>query len=1538
MATLRYHIIAVSVTLWFNKYGDHDHNGKIFMLSKYKDILTYLKRVQAQKDSSASAKHELLELRGQLSMKYGLEEGSVRQEEWLPSTAAAAKQPHPLIVPLVLRGCLGDDLEIHLENELEPDEEQGPRHVGLHLLGPGGEGASNDGSHVGANPSSLVPPGETRVFNWKALHEGVYVFHDAGDFRGTEAGTNAHGLFGALVVEPAGSRWSDPETGEDLIDPASGAILGTGLYVDVHRRGKAELALRAKAPFPHPSDPASLTREYPEPLASFREFVIFMHDEPEWAAPHRRLETNPCEPESASQDQLAHQHTAGTLMPISYRAEPMISRERELWRRIRADEVDPNNIVVNEEQHHSSWMFGDPQTPILKAYLGDPVRIRLVHAGVKETHVFHLHLYEWHVIPYRRESNTIDAITISPQTGHTFIPLYGAGNRQMVPGDVIWHCHLYPHFHHGMWGIFRSFNTLQQGISGAYFHGETGEPLPEDHPLLTPLPEEGFSPALRERRRQLRRLGHYPDLTPIQRLVTLPDREPPPEPTTHQPGFPLWLAGEVHQKSYTPPWHKPRAQASQEGWDVFAYDYRDPTPLELAALNSDPRPGELFTTFPYPDRPSTLHRDVLSGERLEPSVTVKHTIDVLMTPLAYNDYGWWDPHGHLYLLADNPHGVPTFSEVLSKAYEEALAETASTHPCLCPSEQQAMVRERGLSLPATEQEPLFLRCNHTNVMQLSLHNRLERHIPATPFDSAWPKGIEHGCTIFANYRGECGLHVHIVKFDPITCDGASTGWNYISSPRFGKKMVYRWWADEEFGTIFTHDHMFANFRQKHGLFGALLVEPKTATFHDPQDLSRQILTGQNAVIAYEDNGESKAYREFCFGNGDWVPLFKRASTHEDDRDDHHRVPVPADQWQCGDEDSHGRGHGHQEDNHQGCCPGPFLASALVGGKAHQHSLSLSYGHPLAPPPEPDAHGDNGVFGLNYRCEPLPERPRDPSEWFSSKAFLPSEGNQWGRRRVTGSGDPATPIFHTWPGERIRLRLVQGSHEEQHSFQIHGMRWRRFWKDGISPLRNQQSLGISEAFSFDIEQPRYGPGDYLWKYASAIDLWLGTWGLIRALDPAQTSAELLPKLPVSPPTAPPILPPTFEQCRRYKVVARHRTVAYGPVLADPFGLVYELHDWAAPGGAWMAGGQDPVHEQASSIIQATGTCGGGFPLLHEPLVLRCRQGEWVAVELFNDLPAGLEVEPLAPEVPLEDRSRRVSNRVSLHADLLSFDVRGSDGSNVGLNPDTTVPTRGEIDDPTLPSRTYLWHADAPVGPVGLMDMADIRNHRHHGLVGALVVLEPHWTPVDRRNAEQWVGPRVSLRNATDGSKEEEMVLLAQDGLRYFLHGNPKIPITDPVDGNPGEEELDEEDQGLKGYNYRSEPSSHARGYAFTPSTPLIQVKPGERLRLHLLGACDRPRQHSFTLHGHSWEEWPYLVNLSPQMASTSGITSGTVDTFHVVVRRQVGDYMYRSGVLKWVVEQGMWGLMRVSHFVGGWGRSVADESEAAVEASDLDAPS
>lgn len=39
--------------------------------------------------------------------------------------------------------------------------------------------------------------------------------------------------------------------------------------------------------------------------------------------------------------------------------------------------------------------YGDPAPPILRAYVGDPAKIRLVHGGIKETHVFHLHNHQW---------------------------------------------------------------------------------------------------------------------------------------------------------------------------------------------------------------------------------------------------------------------------------------------------------------------------------------------------------------------------------------------------------------------------------------------------------------------------------------------------------------------------------------------------------------------------------------------------------------------------------------------------------------------------------------------------------------------------------------------------------------------------------------------------------------------------------------------------------------------------------------------------------------------------------------------------------------------------------------------------------------------------------------------------------------------------------------------------------------------------------------------------------------------------------------
>ena len=334
---------------------------------------------------------------------------------------------------------------------------------------------------------------------------------------------------------------------------------------------------------------------------------------------------------------------------------------------------------------------------------------------------------------------------------------------------------------------------------------------------------------------------------------------------------------------------------------------------------------------------------------------------------------------------------------------------------------------------------------------------------------------------------------------------------------------------------------------------------------------------------------------------------------------------------------------------------------------------------------------------------------------------------------------------------------------------------------------------------------------------------------------------------------------------------------------------------------------------------------------EPLVLWCQEGEDVVVELKNCLPENLRVEPFAPEVPLERPDRPVSRHVSLHADLVTYDVQVHDGANIGLNPPQTVPP-GQI-------REYRWNTSRPtnspdpLGPVLLQDMADFRNHRHHGLVGALVVLPADATPhpvapgvaTADLNLEQWHGPRMTVTRKSDDPSQkdlvtEEMVLLMQDGLRLFLNADskPGFPLPDPPAEEAGEAE--HEDQGQKALNYRTEPIGPVfdpRGSDYSlnkePATPIWQVLAGSKVRFHLVGALDKPRAHSFTIHGVSWPENRFRSNgvwqPAPMVSSESAITSGSVRTFEFTPTHQ-GDHAYRNGVLKWAVPQGMWGILRV----------------------------
>ena len=1408
----RYNVIALSVPIWFNKWGDHDHNGKLFALRENQDNIT----------------------------AYIAEAGSK------PGLLDAQRVSHPfyyLVRPLVLRACVGETIEIEFTNRIRDSQ------VGMHLVSDGYEVLTSDGAHVGQNSSSLAAYEQTRCYTWHCQHEGVFVFHDAGNLSGMEDGTNLHGLFGALVVEPANTTWRDPVGGVYAQASAEGDPvlnwLGDGLYVDIVPNEVLERQGANVVSTPWLDKPI----KYPEgkpghalPMRkAFREYVIFFHDEVEFATSHERHVVDIChnQPDICG-NPPPPEHASHPLMTISYRAEPMVARQQELWHRMAEKLLLAP--VVHEEQHHSSWLFGDPATPILKAYIGDPVRIRLVHTGVKETHVFHLHVYSWHHDPSNLLSPLIDAISIGPQTGHTIQPLWGAGNRQGATGDVIWHCHLYPHFHEGMWGMFRTFDCLHEGD--------------ED--------------------------DTYPDGSLIEALLPLPDRASPPARTAELPGFPNFIEGLKQQRSPLPPWNNENVP--------LGLDYRRPSLLEVKRLewlqadprpwiNTKPIPGWMFNAFRLPNEGENINDGILSQEepnaagngpanpvrlrsirtRLNPGGTLHLAVE--SHQLQYNDHCWHDPEGHLFRPVDGPLELSShFPLNVNKrdhrgrhAFVHASCDGVPDghgHPGNTPGSANLVPEPTNDYLE--EHSPLFVRANHGDVVTLELENRLPRVFCLSPFDQALPPCENYSIPVRQedgyhdhdpNWRADrtppmpCGQHVHLVKFDPLVCDGASTGWNYLSGPRAPYwdeqenkwrylRMRYIWWVDEEFGVIFTHDHLFANFRQKRGLFGAMLAEPHEATYHDIKHFDQPTRFGAEAVICYPDEqGQKQYFREFCIGLGDFVPLYNR------------------------------------------------------------HKL------PLNEPPIPGGHSDHGVVGINYRSAPIRERtlsphdptvadpddPRlDPAYCFSSHVWE----------------DPATPIFCARPGDPIRLRLVQGSHEEQHSFQVHGLRWRRFRQDPSSPLSNQQTIGISEQFSFHIEH-HYDAGDYLYKFGTSDDLWMGAWGIIRvgedAVAPLPPDAALNQQYRL-PPFGKAYHGTTLvdTSVQKFRIVAEAREVHYSvrPPLSDPLGLVYRLES-----------------EQLASAVP-------GMPQVvapvDEPVILRCHVGEWVEVELVNNTRQHPGPEPSAPQVPVERFDRAVSERVSMHADLLRYDVRQHDGCNVGRNPVDLSPTQVENpqDQTAGYSETivYRWYADVE-GAVLLQDFADFRNHRHHGLVGALIV-----EPADA--AITLPMPTITRSHAQVQSGSQayaELVLIIQDGLRLFHFGNLSLPMGDPP-GDLGQAGPDPTDQGQKAFNYRAQPIGKPHWLA--GGKPLTYTMAGgQDLRLHLLTAADKPRNHSFTLHGHGWREWPNTKS-THWVGSATSLSSGSALTLEIALSSTPADYAFRSGMLRWALSQGLWGVLRI----------------------------
>lgn len=460
-------------------------------------------------------------------------------------------------------------------------------------------------------------------------------------------------------MEPPEAKWLHPETGEEL---------QSGLMADIYQPG----------------------------AAAFREYTVFFHDELEILDKDGNIPMD---------------HRTGlpsSTTAISYRSEPM--RNRMPLTLAPADS--------GEDISMSSWVYGDPAPPILRAYVGDPSKIRLVHGGIKETHVFHLHNHQWRLEPESPVSTIIDSISISPQECYTLDILYGAGSRNRVIGDVIFHCHLYPHFHEGMWTLWRIHDRLEDGT------------------------------------------GKLPDGTPIPALIPLKDRERPPKKDDLHPGYPNF----IHGKPGEPPLQPPCGVLDKDG-NVTVY----PTPLEEANFVQNAAPGALYTdTCPChtvgecercheeenlcekSDCESDLECEEIGEEKKDCSSCcfpkqcskVKvFEIALVQAKITYNRYGWHDPEGRFFVLKEELERHGGLESYIRKVENEEI-----------PVEPLVIRANAGdcIELHTTNLLPEFLEANAFQLRTMT--DIVGHHVHLVKFDTIVADGAANGWNNIAGAR------------------------------------------------------------------------------------------------------------------------------------------------------------------------------------------------------------------------------------------------------------------------------------------------------------------------------------------------------------------------------------------------------------------------------------------------------------------------------------------------------------------------------------------------------------------------------------------------------------------------------------------------------------------------------------------------------------------------------------------------------------------------------------------------------------------
>lgn len=714
---------------------------------------------------------------------------------------------------------------------------------------------------------SLVLPGQRAMLRMKGSKEGTYFAYSTAAPVGGEGdgGQLGLGLFAAVNIEPAGSHWYRSQvTSHDLQE-------ATGTPGDAHhpyakvdydktRDGIPILAmLDTQNNIVHSDLNAIVVQKEPKPGsgeektqqdvcghhmfgdscgAAFREFTVIMHDEvhAEQAFAELADETNPLH---YIKDGMGINYGVSSMGSLvmgsqSQRAVGVVAKCPEC----RAEEFflsswangDPALILKwdDEGEKPVGAMYPDDPSNVHHSYLGDPVRFRNIHAGPKETHVFHLHAHQWVLDASDPNSTYLDSQTISP--GATFsygIEFGGSGNRNYTPGDSIFHCHLYPHFAQGMWELWRVHDTFQDGMPGLYHpdkpvsagNNPRWRNLPDaevaqgvETPALVPLPGTALAPIATASFPGYPfyipgEAGHRPPQPPLDMDVNDPnylaksDQEPDPS-TVVNGGLPRHVVT-GQNSTLKHPDHDPAVienalskggQAAQliarRAYEQNRYALtalaREWGDLHLKTLQHRGEDGERAAMafhegfLPANDTDLSIRREPVT-DALPPHEKWWQGYSAYRTEWAntvkdQNSRDGMDPLFHVNgqpRAQGAPYANPCPSEAPQRHYRAAFIQTELTvnrHGWFDPQGRIVILENdiKDIIDPQTRSrlpEPLFFRANSGECIDFKSSNFVPSALNVDDFQVYTPTDT-------------IGQHIHLVKFDVTSSDGSGNGWNY----------------------------------------------------------------------------------------------------------------------------------------------------------------------------------------------------------------------------------------------------------------------------------------------------------------------------------------------------------------------------------------------------------------------------------------------------------------------------------------------------------------------------------------------------------------------------------------------------------------------------------------------------------------------------------------------------------------------------------------------------------------------------------------